>query len=542
MEATMTSKPSSPKTRRKRCDQCRKLGDHLCEPKAQRAVDVFEKILVHTKGRWARNPFYLEEWQADEIIRPLFGNVTWSDDHQRWIRRYRVAWIELGRKNGKSELCAGIALILLVADDEEGAEIYGCAKDRDQARKVFDVAARMVELSPVLNRRLKVMKQAKRIVDERTGSYYEIVAADASGNLGHNPHGVVFDEVLTQPNDGLWNAMRTAMGTRTQPLLVAATTAGNDPTGFCAAEHAYCERVQADPSLDPARFVFLRNTPKEADWEDETNWYFANPALGSFLSIESLRDEAREAKLAPAKQNAFRQYRLNQWVQQASRWIDLGAWDASAGEVSTDGLRGRDCWAGLDLASTTDIASLCLAFPDSDGVFKLLWRYWIPEDQVRNLDERTAGAASVWVRDGWLIATPGNVIDYKNILHEIDELAQRHTIREIAYDRWGMTQMSQDLTEARMTVVPFGQGFASMSPPAKELERLVLEGKLHHGGNPVTRWMADNVVVRSDPAGNIKPDKEKSHEKIDGIVAACMALDRATRMAKTKRRTLAAGF
>jgi phage terminase large subunit-like protein len=400
----------------------------------------------------------------------------------------------------------------------------------------------MVQLSPVLSKRLKIMKQTKTIVDEQTGSYYTAVCAEADSNLGHNPSGVILDEVLTQPNSDLWDAMRTAMGTRTQPLMVAATTAGNNPASFCAAEHAYCERVLADPSIDPSRFVYLRNTPKEADWEDESNWYFANPALGSFLSIEDLRVEAREAKLAPAKQNAFRQYRLNQWVQQASRWIDLGAWDASAGDVNADDLKGRDCWAGLDLASTTDIASLCLAFPDSDGVFKLLWRYWIPEDQVRNLDERTAGAASVWVRDGWLIATPGNVIDYKNILHEIDELAQRYTIREIAYDRWGMTQMSQDLTEARMTVVPFGQGFASMSPPAKELERLVLEGKLHHGGNPVTRWMADNVVVRSDPAGNIKPDKEKSHEKIDGIVAACMALDRATRMAKIKRRTLAAGF
>ena len=538
----MPAKRSSPKPRRKRCELCSSLGDHLCEPRAARAVAIFEQILVHTKGRWARTPFLLEEWQRDDIIRPLFGRVRYSDEHERWVRQYQIAWIELARKNGKSELLAGIALILLVADDEQGAEIFGCAMDRDQARKVYDVAERMVLLSPILRRRLKINKQQKRISDEKTGSYYEIVSADAAGNLGHNPHGVIFDEVLTQRNAHLWDAMRTAMGTRTQPLMVAATTAGNDPSGFCAAEHSYCERIAADPDLDPSRFVYMRNTPKNADWEDEANWTFANPALGKFLSIDALRNEAREAKLSPAKQNAFRQYRLNQWVQQASRWIDLGAWDASAGTVDGAALAKRDCWAGLDLATTTDVAALCLAFPNPDGSYDLIWRYWIPEDQVPKLDERTAGAASVWVRDGWLTATDGNVIDYKNVLHEIDQLAQNYTIREVAYDRWGMTQMAQDLTDARMTVVPFGQGFASMSPPAKEFERLVLEGKLHHGGNPVSRWMADNVVVRSDPAGNIKPDKEKSHEKIDGIVAACMALDRATRMAKTKRRTRVAGF
>lgn len=539
----MAEKPSSTKQpRRKRCDRCTQLGDHLCEPRAKRAVDVFEQILVHTKSKWRGKPFLLEEWQRDEIIRPLFGRVVWSDEHKQWIRQYQIAWIELARKNGKSELLAGIALILLVADDEGGAEIYGCAVTREQAGKVYEVAEQMVKLSPILKRRLRINKQQKQISDDKTGSFYKIVAADTSSNEGHNPHGVIFDEVHTQRNDGLWNVMRTAMGTRTQPLMVAATTAGNNPSSFCAAEHAYCERVQADPSIDPSRFVFMRNTPKDADWRDEDNWRFANPALGSFLSIDSLRKEAREADLAPAKQNAFRQYRLNQWVQQASRWIDLSAWDASAGEVNEDDLARRECWGGLDLASTTDIAALCLVFPGKTDGYDVIWRYWIPGDQVAKFDGRTAGAASVWVRDGWLIATDGNVIDYKAILYEIDQLARTHTIREIAYDRWGMTQMSQDLMDARMTVVPFGQGFASMSPPAKEMERLILEKKFRHGGNPVTRWMADNVVVRSDPAGNIKPDKEKSHEKIDGIVAACMALDRATRMHRKRGGVVAAGF
>ncbi len=537
-----TDKRSSPKPRRKRCPLCNKLGDHLCEPKAERAVRVFEEILVHTKGRWARAPFYLMDWQRDEIIRPLFGEVRYSLEHQMWVRKFRIGWIELARKNGKSELLAGIALILLVADDEEGAEIYGCAQDMQQARKVFDVAARMVELSPILRKRLRLYKQSKRIVDERTGSYYEVVAADAAGNLGHNPHGVIFDEVLTQPNDGLWNAMRTAMGARTQPLMIAATTAGNDPSGFCASEHAYCTRIAEDPSLDPSRFVYMRNTPEDADWRDEANWFHANPALGTFLSIESLRDEAREAELAPSKQNAFRQFRLNQWVQQASRWIDLRTWDDSAGEIDEESLVGRSCYAGLDLASTSDFTALALDFPNENGTHEVIWRYWIPEESLKDVDERTGGRASTWVRDGYLSTTPGNVTDYKAILAEIDALAQRHDILELAYDRWGMTQMAQDLQDAGMTMVQFGQGFASMSPPSKDFERLILEGNYRHGGNPVTRWMADNVVVRSDPAGNIKPDKQRSGEKIDGIVAAVMALDRATRHEFKKRRRRAAGF
>lgn len=526
---TTTDEIFSPETAP--CDRCDETGPHLCLPRAQRAVDVCEQILVHTKSRWSSKPFLLEPWQKDEIIVPLFGRVVWNEQYSEWVRQYRIAWIELARKNGKSELCAAIALILLVADDEDGAEIYGCAKDRDQASKVFDVAARMVELSPILNDRLKLYRQRKRIVDEKTGSYYEIVASDVAGNEGHNPHGVIFDEVHTQPNDGLWNVMRTAMGARTQPLMVAATTAGNDPTSFCAAEHAYCEKVAEDPSIDPARFVFLRNTPKDADWEDEQNWYYANPALGSFLSLEDLRNEAREAKLAPARQNMFRQYRLNQWVQQASRWIDLGSWDESGKKFVPSRSTGRpQCWAGLDLASSTDIAALALCFPEDDDYYRFEWRYWFPEDKLRSLDERTASAASVWVKEGWLTVTEGNVIDYTAIIGEIQRLMDRYQIEEIGYDRWGMTQLAQDLQNLDLTVLQINQSWGSMSPPSKEFERLILEGKIVHGGNPVTRWMIDNVVVRIDPAGNIRPDKERSHEKIDGVVAAIMALDRAQRM------------
>lgn len=497
--------------------------------RADRAQGFFEKGLRHTKGRYARKPFLLAPWQRDDIIRPLFGTVRYDEQLEAEVRAFRIAWLELGRGNGKSELLAGIGLLLLVADDEEGAEVYGAAKDREQAGHVYRVAKRMVELSPALSRRLVVVDSRKTIVDPRLDSFYRVIAADASGNLGQNPHGILFDEIIAQPSRELWDALRTGMGKRDQPLMVAATTAGNDPASFAAAEHAYCERVAANPSLDPARLVYMRNTPEDADWKDEKVWHFANPALGDFLNISTLRDEAREAENNPSLENTFRQFRLNQWVQSATRWVPLQLWDASAGMVVEADLAGRRCYGGLDLASSVDLAALCWDFPGEAGDHEAIWRFFLPKDRLADLNRRTGGQGAVWARQGFLRLTEGNVIDYKAILATIDADAQAFDVAEVAYDRWGMTQLSQDLVDAGMTVVPFGQGFASMSPPTKEMERLVTAGLYRHGGNPVMRWMFDNVVVRKDPAGNVKVDKAKSGDSVDGVVAAVMALDRAMR-------------
>lgn len=506
---------------------------------ADRTVAFFERILRHTKGQYARKPFILRPWQRDDIIRPLFGEQVYDPQYETWVRRYRIAWLELGRGNGKSEIMAGLALKLLVADDEEGAEVYGAAADREQAGLVYRVAKRMVELSPLLSRRLRVVDSRKRIVDPKYDSFYQVIAADAAGNLGENPHGIIFDEVLAQPNRDLWDALRTGMGKRRQPLMIAATTAGNDPNSFAASEHAYCEKIAEEPERDPSRFVYMRNAPKDADPWDEQTWYTANPALGDFLSLEQLRAEAREAKMNPRAETAFRQFRLNQWVGAASRWLSLEVWDATAGSVDLEALAGARCYGGLDLASSTDVAALCWNFPQEDGTHKALWRYWIPEDTLPDLDRRTAGRARAWVRRGILQATPGNVIDYRAIQEQIERDAARYRVESIAYDRWGMTQLAQILDDAGLEVVPFGQGFASMSPPTKEWERLILEGRYHHGGNDMTRWMISNVVMRTDPAGNVKIDKQRSAEKVDGAVAAVMALDGALRAKPAKRRRFA---
>jgi len=507
----------------------------VCKPRAEHVVGFFEELLVHTKGRWARSPFKLEVWQRRDIVVPLFGTVEYSTEWKRWVRSYRTGWLEMGRKNGKSELLAGFAIVLLCGDDEEGSEVYGCARDRDQARVVYQVAERMVDLSPVLSKRLKVYRSAKRLVDERTGSFYQVVAADAVGNLGLNPHGVLFDEVLAQPNRELWDAFVTAMGTREQPLMIAATTPGDDPVGLCAVEHDYTERVLRQPHLDPRRFGYIRNTPQGADPFNPKTWRLANPALGQFKSLQVMRDAAKQARHNPAALKAFKQFQLGMWGTSAvTAWIDLQAWDQTAGLVRVEEMAGRPAYAGLDLASTTDLAAWCVTVgsePDEEGnrTFDSVWRTWAPEAKRGELDERTGGQASVWARQGFLRFTEGDVIDYRAILQDVDEDARRFDIAEVGYDRWGMTQMSQDLTDLGLVVVPIGQGFASMSAPTKAFEGLVRSGHYRHGGNPVMRWMIDNVRLRTDPAGNIKADKGKSAEKIDGVIAAIMALDRALR-------------
>jgi phage terminase large subunit-like protein len=510
---------------------CEEGGRHLCQPRAVRAAGFYRDVLVHTKGRFARKKFLLADWQREEIVRPLFGTVRWEDQLEEYVRQYTLAWLELARKNGKSELVAGGGLFLLVGDDEEEAEVYGAAKDRDQAAIVYQVAKRMVELSPLLSKRLTVIDSKKRIIDPKTGSFYQVVASDAGGNLGKNPSGILFDEVITQPNRELWDDLKTGAGARDQTMMIAATTAGNDPSSMAAEEHLHSERVAADPSVDPARFVFMRNTPADADWTDEANWYHANPGLGDFLRIQVLRDEAKEAELSPRKQNTFRQFRLNQWVRQVTRWLDMGLWDENAGLVVPEKLKGLDAYGGLDLASTSDFAAWLLVFPgairEAGGVFAdgVLARFWLPQAAVEARKDM-APLLKAWAREGFLSITPGDVISFGDIRRQIDLDMRSFRVRRIGYDRWSATELTQWM-QARLgedQVVGVTQTTSALNAPSKELERRLGLRQLRHGGHPVLRWMADNVQAFTDSGGNIKPDRKNSKEKIDGIAALVDAL------------------
>jgi phage terminase large subunit-like protein len=496
------------------------------EKAAARAVNFFEKYLTHTKGRWAGTPFILQDWQRKEIIEPLFG---WKRRDN--TRKYRQAYIEIPRKNGKSTLAAGIGLYLLFADNEPGAEIYSAAADRDQAAIVFEQAKAMVESNSQLSKRAQIYKRS--IVVPATRSSYKVISAEAYTKHGLNAHGIVFDELHAQTSRELYDVLNTSTGARTQPLMVMITTAGYDRTSICWEMHEYSRQIQKGVVEDPSFFVYLASADEEDDWTSPKIWQKANPGLNVTIGMDYLKQECDKAKQVPAYQNTFRRLHLNQWTNQDERWLDLLAWDAC--DYPIPDLTGRPCYAGLDMASTTDIAAFVMVFPpQDDGYYYVIPRFYVPRENIVERGLRDRVPYDAWARDGLITATEGNVIDYATIQADIEALNTQYHIQEIAFDRWGAIQISQNLDAMGFTLVPFGQGFTSMSGPSKELLRLILDQKIAHGGNPVLRWMADNVVVKQDPAGNVKPDKSKSREKIDGIVALIMGLDRAIRNVEQK--------
>lgn len=493
--------------------------------KADYAVD-FINCLKHTKGRWQGVPFELLPWQ-DRIIRDVFGTVK-----ENGYRQYNTAYVEIPKKNGKSELAAGVALYMTCGDGEWGAEVYGCASDRQQASIVFDVAVDMVDQCPALKKRIKPVMSVKRLVYKSTNSFYQVLSAEAYTKHGLNVHAVIFDELHAQPNRELFDVMTKGSGdARTQPLFFLITTAGTDRNSVCFEQHQKAEDIILGRKIDPSFYPVIYGASDDADWSSEKVWYEANPSLGHTIDIEKVRNAYLSAKDNPAEENIFRQLRLNQWVKQSTRWMQMEKWDACAFPVDERELLGRECYGGLDLSSSIDITAFVLVFPPRDDAEKyvILPYFWIPEENMRLRVRRDHVPYDVWDKQGCLMTTEGNVIHYGFIENFIDGLGKKFHIREIAFDRWGAVQMVQNLEGIGFTVVPFGQGFKDMSPPSKRLMELVLEKKIAHGGHPVLRWMMDNIFVRTDPAGNIKPDKEKSTEKIDGAVAAVMALDRAIR-------------
>ena len=443
---------------------------HYDKNRADRAVAFIEN-LRHTKGKWAGKRFWLLPWQ-EQIIRDVFGIVDGQGK-----RQFRTAFVEISKKNGKSELAAAVALYLLYADDEPSAEVYGAAADRQQASIVFDVANQMVQMTPALMKRSKIMGATKRIVNYANAGFYQVLSAEVGTKHGLNVSGLVLDEVHAQPNRKLYDVLTKGSGdAREQPLYFLITTAGTDRESICYELHM--------KALDN-----------------------------------------------PAEENVFKQLRLNMWVSSLTRFIPEHIYDLGNTPIDMEALKGRECYGGLDLSSTGDITAFVLMFPPrtEDEKYILLPFFWIPEETIPLRVRRASVPYDVWYQQGYLMETEGNVVHYGFIEKFIEGLGEKYHILEIAFDRWGAVQMTQNLEGMGFTVVPFGQGFKDMSPPTKEFYKLLMEGRIIHGGHPVMRWMAGNVVVDTDPAGNIKPTKAKSPEKIDGIVAAIMALDRCIR-------------
>ena len=507
---------------------------HYDKTKADRAVAFIEN-LRHTKGKWAGKRFWLLPWQ-EQIIRDVFGTIK-----PNGYRQFNTAYIEIPKKQGKSELAAAVALLLCCGDGEERAEVYGCAADRQQASIVFEVAADMVRMCPALSKRVKILASQKRIIYHPINSFYQVLSAEAYSKHGFNIHGVVFDELHTQPNRKLFDVMTKGSGdARMQPLYFLITTAGTDTNSICYETHQKAKDILEGRKIDPTFYPVIYGADEGDDWTDPKVWKKANPSLDITVGMDKVKAACESAKQNPGEENSFRQLRLNQWVKQAVRWMPMEKWDQCAFAVNEEELAGRVCYGGLDLSSTTDITAFVLVFPplDEEDKFYLLPYFWIPEETLDLRVRRDHVPYDVWERQGFLQTTEGNVVHYGYIEKFIERLGERFNIREIAFDRWGAVQMVQNLEGMGFTVVPFGQGFKDMSPPTKELMKLTLEQRIAHGGHPVLRWMMDNIFIRTDPAGNIKADKEKSTEKIDGAIAAIMGLDRAIRCGNDTRASV----
>lgn len=496
-------------------------GLYFDEDAASRIIKFFG-FLRHSKGEWAGQVVKLEPWQQF-ILWVLFG---WKQADG--TRRFRTSYLEVARKNGKSTMAAGVGLYLFDADKEPGAEVYTAATKRDQARITHSEATRMVKKSAALKKRIAIYKD--NLHNEATASKFEPVGRDADSLDGLNIHGSIVDELHAHKTRDLWDVLETATGSRRQPLMYAITTAGYNRTTICFELHDYTKKILEGIIEDESFFGIIFTLDEGDDWEDERNWVKANPNLGVSVKLDDLRRKAAKATKMPAALNAFLRLHMNVWTQAETKWVNVDKWRACGEEpIDLEVLRGRACYGGLDLSSTIDISAFVLVFPPEEKgeKFKVLCRFWIPEEAMKERSKRDRVPYDAWVREGFIEATPGDVIDYDFIVAEILELAERYDLKEIAFDRWGASKMIQELQEVELTVAQFGQGFASMSGPMKELERLIGAGEISHGNNPVLRWMADNLVARLDPAGNIKPDKARSIEKIDGMVALIMALARA---------------
>ncbi|MGO0075802.1 terminase large subunit [Streptococcus suis] len=498
---------------------------HYDKAKADRAV-TFINNLSHTKGKWAGKRFDLLPWQ-EQIVRDLFGIVKEDGN-----RQFLTAYIEIPKKNGKSELAAAIALYLLYADNEASAEVYGAACDRNQASIVFDVAKQMVQMSRPLEKRSKIMGATKRIVNYSNAGFYQVLSAETGTKHGLNVSGLVFDEIHAQPNRHLYDVLTKGSGdAREQPLFFIITTAGTDRNSICYELHTKALDILNGRKKDTSFYPVVYGLSDEDDWNDEANWRRANPSLGHTIGIDRVREAYQQALDNPAEENVFKQLRLNMWTSSSVAWIPEHVYAKGNHPIQYDSLKGRSCYAGLDLSSTSDITAFVLVFPPrfEEENYIVLPYFWLPEDTLELRCRRDHVLYDVWERQGYIKTTEGNVVHYGFIEKFIEDLSEIYHIKEIAYDRWNATQMVQNLEGMGLTMVPFGQGYKDMSPPSKELYKLMMEGKIQHGGHPVLKWMGQNVVMRQDPAGNIKPDKEKSVEKIDGIVALIMGMDRCIR-------------
>lgn len=496
--------------------------------------------LKHTQGRFAGQPLKPDTWQVAYLIAPVFGWIEYDRELRLWKRCASECYCDVPRKNGKTTLVGGLGLYLTAADGEEGAQVLAAATTKDQARFVFAPIKKLVDDNAALKRHLK--PYASKIVHPRTGSYLAVISSIADAQHGANIHGGLIDELHVHKTPDLVETIETGTGSRVQPLIIFITTPDDgSQTSIYARKRRMIEQLAARTVTNPHTYGVIFAAPRELDPFSEPAWKAANPGYGVSPTKAYLTSKAAKAKSDPAERAAFFRLHLGWRTRQRTRYLELGDWDATAGMVVPGQLKGELCYGGLDLASTTDLTALCWDFPAWDDeadqmVHRLLFRHWIPERGFRRLNERTSGMAQVWRDQGWLTVTEGDVLDYGYVRRDMKADAELYQIKTIGFDRWNSSQLVTDLTEKDgFDMLGVGQGYASMSAPTKELLAGVLQQREIHGGNPLVRWQVDNLATATDASGNVKPDKEKSGDKIDGLVARIIALSLSMRHAKPRR-------
>lgn len=489
------------------------------------------KALRHTSGKWAGRPLTPDPWQVAYILAPVFGWVRWDDEAERYVRIIRDLYVDVPRKNGKSTLCAGIAIYLACADDENGAQVVTAATTESQAGFVFGPIKTLAEQAPALKGKVKAF--AKRVVHPRSGSYIQVVSSSADAQHGASIHGAIVDELHVHKSADLVETIDTGRGSRDQPLLVIITTADSGKPGtIYDRKRRYIDQLAKRIIKDEAHYGVVWCADAKDDPHAESTWRKANPGFGISPTRAYLAGKSRQAQNSPAELAAFLRLHLGVRTKQQTKYINLVAWDANAGLINEDELKGRRAYGGLDLGSVSDLTALCWVFPRDGGRYQAVWRFWTPEATLEDLERRTAGESEVWVREGWLTATPGNVTDYDYIRTQVGRDLDAFDVVTIGIDAWNSSQIATDLQNDGAELVKVRQGFGTLSAPLKELQRLVLLGTpeepaIEHGGNPVMRWMVDNLAVAMDSQQNVKPDKATAADKIDGISALVTAMSEA---------------
>jgi phage terminase large subunit-like protein len=507
-------------------------GDWFSVEFAESAIKFFWKYLTHVEGALAGKPFELCPWQQ-AIVGAAFG---WK--RSDGTRRYREVFQFVPRKNGKSTMLGGLINLVAFCDKEPGAQLYSAAAEREQAALVHRQAKGMILANPELSHGTRIYATFKSI-EYPTGSVYKALSADADTKHGLNVHFACIDELHNQPNRELVEVLMTGTGARRQPLIWHITTADYDRESICNEKYDYACKVRDGVIEDRGFLPVIFEALKDDDWKSEEVWAKANPNLGVSVSLDYLRRECKRAQEVPAYENTFKRLHLNMRTQQDVRWLSLEQWDLCAGldegETPAEWLArterecaNRECYAAIDLSSISDVTAKVSVFRDDDGGYTILPRFWLPEETAKIRDRKDRVPYLTWAREGFIRFTAGNRIDYSFIRQEINEQSKVQTIKEIAYDPWNAQQLATQLGEKDgFEMVEFRQGTISMNEPCKELERLIGSKLLRHGNNPVLRWMVSNVCVKIDESGNLRPDKKRSSEKIDGVVALIMAIGRA---------------